>query len=328
LQFTNNAVSVQWASITATNGTLNLNATNVNTSSTFNATLNVVANNGTQKYVTVGDWSSSSNYGVVQGNKGYVILGNTVGDSAMYVRTGTAGNVNIGAQDTNTLQVGNNTATMNGSFLTTGYIAVGGTGYTDAGSVSASGWFRSKGQTGWYNQDYGGGIYMIDTDWVRTYNGKNFYSSAQIRANYFSYENTDVSASADYVVRDGTIGRLYIKSSKRDSKENIEPIPGALSTINKLSPQIFNWKMSEEDKQDEYQILTKQTHKTMGFILEDVVDVSPELVTWRKKEEDGSLYPGYWKTDDFIALAIQGVKDLSKKVSDLELELSTLKGQK
>ena len=241
----------------------------------------------------------------------------------------------IGANGSNTLQVGNGSAAIGGNLLVSGQLATSGPnqeivsgGYITGAQFYTTGWYRTYDNNGWYNETHGGGIHMIDTTWVRTYNGKSFYSSAQIRSNYFSYENTEVSASADYVVRDGTIGRLYIKSSRRDLKENIEPIPGALSVIDKLSPQIFNWKMSDEDKQDEYQILTKQTYKTMGFILEDVVAVSPELVTWRKKEEDGSLYPGYWKTDDFIALAIQGVKDLSKKVSDLESEILILKEQK
>ena len=220
------------------------------------------------------------------------------------------------------------TLNNSGNVVSGGYIAAGGSGVTDAGSVSATNWFRSKDSTGWYNQTHGGGIWMQDSTWVRVYGTKNFYCDSQIRSNFFSCENTDTSASADYIVRDAGGGRFYIKASNRDLKENIESIPNALDTIGRLSPQVFNWKMSEEDKQDKYQILTKQTYKTMGFILEDVLEISPELVTWRKKEEDGSLYPGYWKTDDFIALAIQGIKDLSKKISDLESELTILKEQK
>ena len=49
-------------------------------------------------------------------------------------------------------------------------------------TIYSNGWFRSYGNTGWYNQTHGGGIYMEDSTWVRTYNGKNFYSSGEIRA--------------------------------------------------------------------------------------------------------------------------------------------------
>lgn len=44
-----------------------------------------------------------------------------------------------------------------------------------SGSVNATNWFRSLGATGWYSQDYGGGIYMADSSYVRTYGGKVFY---------------------------------------------------------------------------------------------------------------------------------------------------------
>jgi len=48
------------------------------------------------------------------------------------------------------------------------------------GSLYANGshWFRSEGGTGWYNQSYGGGMYMVDSTWVRTYGSKQFYCSS------------------------------------------------------------------------------------------------------------------------------------------------------
>lgn len=295
-----------------------------------------------------------------------------------------------------------------GNFIAN-HIAAGATGLTDAGSVSASGWFRSKGQTGWYSQDYGGGIYMIDTTWVRVYNNKNFYTNGTIRAessvevagpsadggwsfrpwtasgsymsvatlnmtgseyalltdgtstfisggsggsSYIRAGNNDATGqvqvspsavyvtgnmylgsaslndSTDYVARDSSNGRIHVKSSNRALKENIALISGALDTIQKLSPKTFNWKLTEEDNDSEYKILTKQTYKSMGFILEEVLDVSPELITWRMNPEDSSIYPGYWKIDDFIALSIQGVKELNEKVLVLESEIRALKEQK
>ena len=41
-----------------------------------------------------------------------------------------------------------------------------------------SNWFRSNGQTGWYSQTYGGGIYMTDSSYVRVYGGKRFYAAS------------------------------------------------------------------------------------------------------------------------------------------------------
>lgn len=37
------------------------------------------------------------------------------------------------------------------------------------------GWLRTSGETGWYSQTYGGGIYMTDSTYVRVYGGKSLY---------------------------------------------------------------------------------------------------------------------------------------------------------
>ena len=50
------------------------------------------------------------------------------------------------------------------------------------GTVYTNNWFRSNGGTGWYNETYGGGIYMTDTTWVRIYNGKAFRTDSTMSA--------------------------------------------------------------------------------------------------------------------------------------------------
>lgn len=39
-------------------------------------------------------------------------------------------------------------------------------------SIQCSDWFRSTGNSGWYHQNYGGGIYMEDSNFIRNYGGK------------------------------------------------------------------------------------------------------------------------------------------------------------
>lgn len=56
-----------------------------------------------------------------------------------------------------------------------GAMAAGGTYDT----VTLNNWVRTSGNTGWYSQTYGGGVYMIDTTWMRVYNGKSFYCPAE-----------------------------------------------------------------------------------------------------------------------------------------------------
>lgn len=45
-----------------------------------------------------------------------------------------------------------------------------------------SNWFRSTGNTGWHSESYGGGWYMTDSTWIRTYGSKSVYqNTGQIR---------------------------------------------------------------------------------------------------------------------------------------------------
>jgi hypothetical protein len=55
-------------------------------------------------------------------------------------------------------------------------------------SLYTTEWFRSYGNSGWYSESYGGGIYMIDSTWVRTYGSKNFYCDQELRANRITTE--------------------------------------------------------------------------------------------------------------------------------------------
>ena len=57
---------------------------------------------------------------------------------------------------------------LNGWYTNFGYINGDGIHLT-------SGWLRTVGATGWYNETYAGGMYMADGTWIRTYNGRKFY---------------------------------------------------------------------------------------------------------------------------------------------------------
>jgi hypothetical protein len=50
------------------------------------------------------------------------------------------------------------------------------------------GWLRVKGDNGIYFQDRGGGWYMNDTNWIRSYGGKNVYCDSGIRSRDMSTE--------------------------------------------------------------------------------------------------------------------------------------------
>jgi hypothetical protein len=65
-------------------------------------------------------------------------------------------------------------ATLGGVTASSYLLAASGT----ANELYNTGWYRSIGNVGWYSQSYGGGIYMTDSTWIRTYGGKSFYVAA------------------------------------------------------------------------------------------------------------------------------------------------------
>lgn len=72
-----------------------------------------------------------------------------------------------------------------------------------SGSLYASSWLRTGGSTGWYSESYGGGWFMQDTTYVRTYNSKAIYISntgdhAIYTAGGFASSRTSGSVFATY----------------------------------------------------------------------------------------------------------------------------------
>lgn len=57
-----------------------------------------------------------------------------------------------------------------------------------------SNWFRSTGSTGWCSQTYGGGWYMTDSKWIRTYGSKSVYQdTGQIRTDGYLVTNGGIT---------------------------------------------------------------------------------------------------------------------------------------
>lgn len=62
------------------------------------------------------------------------------------------------------------------------------------GETYTGGWFRTRGDTGWYSEKWGGGIYQSDSDWVRVYNNKGLSTGGTVAAGQVTSTGT-VSAN-------------------------------------------------------------------------------------------------------------------------------------
>ena len=61
-------------------------------------------------------------YSGIEGDKGYLLLGNSISDPTIYLRSTGTGGVYLGASNSNTLQVGNGTATVVGTMNATSFV--------------------------------------------------------------------------------------------------------------------------------------------------------------------------------------------------------------
>ena len=138
--------------------------------------------------------------------------------------------------ENNEMSVGGAINAENGNIYSQNYYSTGQY-YTGQGQ-----WFRVRGSgSGLYWEDFGGGIHMNDATWVRVYNNKNLYCSAQIR------------------------GNTVVGESDRRLKANIAPITDPTSKVEALTGVTFDWKATGV--------------AGMGFIAQDFETVLPTLVT-------------------------------------------------
>ena len=96
--------------------------------------------------------------------------------------------------------------------------------------------------------------------------------------------------------------------SDRRVKENIVPIDNALEKVNKLAGVYYN-RIEDEKKTRE-----------IGFIAQDVNEVTPELVTYAEDVDQYGV-----KYGNTTALLVEAVKELTQQVKDLKQELEELK---
>ena len=140
---------------------------------------------------------------------------------------------------------------------------------SDVGSVSATNWFRSKGTTGWYSQDYQGGIHMTDSTWIRTYNGKKFYCSSEIQSEVLTVNQSNGALGAWTAVTFGTgwanYGGGYVSARYRRFGDVVH-IHGMVTCTNAGYGGIFNIP---------YQIASRYIYQPASSVQHQRVDAAP-----------------------------------------------------
>lgn len=278
-------------------------------------TINGVSFNGTAN-ITVppagSTWSSSSRISILNGS--------------------VAQGINIGS-----LLVSDNYSDVSNVPATGAYVKgnIVSAGTLTGTSVYANNWFRSSGNTGWYNETHGGGWYMTDTTWIRTYNGKALLVSGgtvRIEGNTPQVQLYDSDAGIlRYLYADGgNIGFLTSGGawafqcdnsgnvvaagnvsaySDRRTKKAIRPIKGGIKKLRKLEGVTYVDKESGEER--------------MGLIAQNVQQVMPQAVT-KLKDKRGTLALAY---GNLGGLYVEAIKDVDDEVQELKAANKVLQAE-
>jgi len=99
--------------------------------------------------------------------------------------------------------------------------------------VATQGWLRTRGDKGWYSESYGGGLYMSDPNWVRSYGDKSMYTGGQMQAGSLQ-SNSTLSVAGNSTVGSQTVNGAQVVGGD-------QTIYGNTRVVNALTPGVIAW---------------------------------------------------------------------------------------
>lgn len=231
-------------------------------------------------------------------------------------------------------------------------------GRVTCADVYSSSWLRTVGQTGWYSESYGGGIYMTDSDMVQVYNNKVLYNSGYrswgIGGHYCGIKlyNTNhiginlANSSYTWGIYSNQDGNMYI--GRRNGNVNnttgsyVVTITGSTLSVNgsvvasgevtaysdaRLKSNIHTLNYRGRLIPRHY---VKDSKQSIGFIAQEVQTLYPELVLGQDKNRP-YLSLNYNGCTAVLSAQLNYVEDevtmLKNKVRELEIKVSVLTEQ-
>ena len=165
-------------------------------------------------------------------------------------------------------------------------------------------WYRTLGDDGLFCSTYSGGINMLDTTWVRVYNGKALYVPNQIAAT-------------------GNITAYYSDERLKTKTGNIE---NALDKVRSLS----GFKYVENDLAKELGYTNEK--QQVGLSAQQVQAVLPEAVSLAPVDMETDEFSGEitsksgedYLTVDYsrlVPLLVEAIKEQQEQIDELKLKL-------
>ena len=193
-------------------------------------------------------------------------------------------------------------------------------------SIQCSDWFRSTGNSGWYHQNYGGGIYMEDSTYVRVFGGKRFYvgntentdfsTNTAISTGGGIYAKKNITSSANIFAN----GAITAKASSSDIRLKTD-IQGydAMGIIRKFRSVKYHWNAIAKENSEVF----NHDNWNYGLIAQDLL--SGGYTQWVKDIFNDYYTIDYERLIPVVWKGLQEVDDevtrLKKRVRELEKRL-------
>lgn len=160
-----------------------------------------------------------------------------------------------------------------------------------------------------------------------------------------SYRSAQFPVNNAAVAQIFTLGsgvqRISQPGSTREIKENIQDISEGLEIVNQLRPRVFTYNEkyygdidpTTDEPWTQDAINMRSLVSSYGFIVEEVQEVNPQLVSYRPADttipmdQVGGAFdistwtPTMWKETEIIAILTKAVQELSAKVAMLESKI-------
>lgn len=200
-------------------------------------------------------------------------------------------------------------------------------------SIQCSDWFRSTGNSGWYHQNYGGGIYMEDSTYVRVFGGKRFYvgntentdfsTNTAISTGGGIYAKKNITSSANIFAN----GAITAKASSSDIRLKTD-IQGydAMGIIRKFRSVKYHWNAIAKENSEVF----NHDNWNYGLIAQDLLsggysqwvsDIFKDYYTIDYERLIPVVWKGLQEVDDEVTKLKREVARLNKRVKELEKSL-------
>ena len=200
-------------------------------------------------------------------------------------------------------------------------------------SIQCSDWFRSTGNSGWYHQDYGGGIYMQDSTYVRVFGGKRFYVGNTENTNFSTntaistaggiYAKNNITSNANIIAN----GAITAKASSSDIRLKTD-IQGydAMGIIRKFRSVKYHWNAIAKENSEVF----NHDNWNYGLIAQDLLsggysqwvkDIFNDYYTIDYERLIPVVWKGLQEVDDEVTKLKREVARLNKRVKELEKSL-------